>query len=156
MQLLQRSGQRIVCRAAVSRSRLLTRHAERHWGHAAGLKKETPLKGYLRGALSLRDQVLDSITALVPTLRELGPCDVNQIVEQNIQLLGSVAPTHEAVRRVVVSNPGLLTAPLESWLDFFSAYGVEAWQFWRLLCSHPSLMVQGSVFAGMTPRLTSD
>eukprot|EP00878_Enallax_costatus_P009042 GHUV01009454.1.p1 GENE.GHUV01009454.1~~GHUV01009454.1.p1 ORF type:complete len:239 (+),score=63.69 GHUV01009454.1:162-878(+) len=147
MQLLERSSQRIVCSTAVSGTRQLTRRTERHWGHACLHRKDTPIKLYLRSALALRDQVVDSALALVPSLRDLGPSEVTQVVQENVHLLGNIAPSQEAVRRVVLSNPGLLAAPLGSWFDFFSEYGLEARQFWQLLCSHPNLMQQGSVFA---------
>lgn len=149
MQTLARTSQQISCSTAVSRTRQLIRSTERHWGYTNATKRDTPIKCYLRNALALRDHVVDTTLALAPTLSDMGPSDVHQVVEQNVHLLASVAPTQDAVRRIVISNPGLLAAPLRAWFDFFVEYGLEAKQLWRLLSSYPSLVLQGSVFAGV-------
>eukprot|EP00879_Flechtneria_rotunda_P004528 GHRR01004783.1.p1 GENE.GHRR01004783.1~~GHRR01004783.1.p1 ORF type:complete len:226 (+),score=48.88 GHRR01004783.1:297-974(+) len=133
MQLCGRSRQQIVCGSRA-------RQARRHWPTPA--RKVTPLTRLLSSQLAVKDHLITGALALYPGLSATTPSEV----ASNLSVLGSLAPAKQ-VRSLVLSNPQLLTLPLESWVDFFSHYGLSTSEFWRLLCSNPSVLLHGSVFS---------
>lgn len=102
---------------------------------------DTALRHRLQQALAVKEQVVDSVLAVCPTL-----ASEQQLVTENLALLHSLAATAQQVRRLVLATPQLLATPLQSWQQFLSAYGLEDAQIWRLLVSQPQLLLQGSIF----------
>jgi hypothetical protein len=87
-------------------------------------------------------QVVVGVLAVCPNLaRE------QQLVSENLDILHSMAATAQHVRRLVLSTPQVLAAPIQAWQEFLAAYGLESSQIWRLLVNQPKLLVHGSIFS---------
>ncbi|KXZ49630.1 hypothetical protein GPECTOR_20g487 [Gonium pectorale] len=82
--------------------------------------------------------------------------------EEALATLTSLA-SPQRVKTLLKGHPELLCVPLETWLDFLTAYGVTRREFFRLLSTNPRLLTRGSLFnagnviaflqgLGMTPR----
>jgi len=86
-------------------------------------------------------QVVDGVLAVCPSLA----CD-QELLAENLNLLYSLPATSQQVRRLVLSTPQLLAAPLQAWSEFLAAYGLHNTQIWRLLVNQPKLLLHGSIF----------
>lgn len=69
-----------------------------------------------------------------------------QLVAANLELLHSLSSSAQAVRRLVLSTPHVLTTPMHAWQEFLAAYGLQERQIWRMLASQPRLLLQGSIY----------
>jgi hypothetical protein len=87
-------------------------------------------------------QVVVGVLAVCPVLAW-----EQQLVSENLDILHSMAATAQQVRRLVLSTPQLLAAPIQAWQEFLAAYGLQSSQIWRLLVNQPKLLVHGSIFA---------
>lgn len=92
-------------------------------------------------ALAVKEQVVDGVLAVCPSLA----CD-QELLAENLNLLYSLPATSQQVRRLVLSTPQLLAAPLQAWSEFLAAYGLHNTQIWRLLVNQPKLLLHGSIF----------
>jgi hypothetical protein len=86
-------------------------------------------------------QVVDRVLAVCPNLTQQ-----QQLVASNLNLLRSLNSDSAQVRRLVLSTPHVLTAPVQPWQEFLSAYGLQDSQIWRVLVNQPRLLLHGSIF----------
>lgn len=86
-------------------------------------------------------QVVDGVLAVCPSLA----CE-QELLTENLQLLHSLPATSQQVRRLVLSTPQLLVAPLQAWSEFLAAYGLHSTQIWRLPVNQTKLLLHGSIF----------
>eukprot|EP00877_Chromochloris_zofingiensis_P003916 jgi/Chrzof1/13525/Cz08g00300.t1 len=108
-------------------------------------KHDSPIKRFLRDSLAIKEPVVESLVSLYPALSQFDTGDVQQVVDPNLALLRQLG-TSDQVKHLVCSQPRLLGLPLRSWFEFFTQYGLNKRQIWKLMQGSPCLMLQGSVY----------
>lgn len=92
-------------------------------------------------SLAVNEQVVEGVLAVCPDLvRE------QQLVTDNLQVLAGLPATAQQVKRLVLSTPCLLAAPLQAWQEFLAGYGLQDSQIWQVLVSQPQLLLHGNIF----------